>query len=95
MCPPPSHGGFIRVFIDAILAFIVAESLTDEEFATFTISSQTYTEALYLEILAVLDSRELVSSTRNRLTLYFEARGVEVEETSSGVSNITVGGGFE
>lgn len=85
----------MRDFIDAILAFICASSLTDEEFATFTISLQVYTEDLYNEILSVLDSRESVSNTRDRLTYYFQARGVEVTEPSAGKSNIYVGSVLE
>ena len=84
----------MRDFIDAILSFIGASSLTDDEFATFTISIESYTAALYLEILSVLDSRELVSSTRDRLTYYFQARGVEVVESSPARSNIYAGSGL-
>ena len=84
----------MRSFIDAILSFIGADSLTDVEFATFTISVEAYTKELYVEILAVLDSRELVSNTRDRLTYYFKARGIEVIESSPARSNIYAGGGL-
>lgn len=81
----------IRDFIDAILAFIGTTSLTDSEFATITETSQTYTVALYTEILAVLDSRESVSNTRERLTYYFLARDVAVTEPAAAQSEIYIG----
>ncbi len=84
-------GGVLRTFINSILSVIGASSLTDPEFDTFTITAQEYSAALYLEILAVLDSRELVSNTRERLTWYFKARGVDVEPTSKARSNILAG----
>lgn len=56
-----------------------------------TIEVQAYTAALYTEIMLVLDSREAVSNTRDRLTSYFAARGVSVTEPSAGVSKIYVG----
>jgi len=81
----------LRAFLDAILSFINTTSLTDVEFATIESTSQTYTEAVYLELLAVLDSRETVSTTRDRLRYYFLARGVSVGESSVASSNIFVG----
>jgi len=81
----------MRAFVNAILAFIGSTSLTDPEFEMITLEAEEYSPALYLEILAVLDSRELVSNTRERLTYYFKARGVEVEPTSPGRSNILAG----
>lgn len=70
---------------------IGAASLNDEEFELITVEVQAYTAELYTEIMLVLDSREAVSNTRDRLTSYFEARGVEVTEPSAGVSKIYLG----
>ena len=81
----------MRDFINAILSAIGSASLNDEEFEIITIESQTLTKALYLEIMLVLDSRETVSNTRDRLTYYFKARGVEVSEPSAANSNIFLG----
>lgn len=78
--------------MDAILAAIGAESLNDEEFELITIESQAYTKALYTEILLVLDSREAVSNTRDRLGFYFKARGVDIgEPPPAGSSKIYLG----
>jgi hypothetical protein len=84
-------GGDLRDFIDAILAFIGTTSLTNEEFAWFTVTDQEYTQTLYAEMILMLDSREAISSTRDRLTSYFEARGVTVTEPAAGVSKIFLG----
>lgn len=82
----------MRDFIDAILTTIAASSLTDEEYSEYiTITSQTYTAALYTEILLVLDSREAVSNTRDRLKYFFQARGVEVTTATVARSQIYLG----
>jgi hypothetical protein len=70
---------------------IGAASLNDEEFEMITIEAQAYTAELYTEVMIVLDSRESVSATRDRLTYYFQARGVQVTEPSAGISNIFLG----
>lgn len=81
----------MRNFLDAILSIIGASSLTDVEFATITESTQEYSVAVYTELLAVVDSRELVSNTRDRLRYYFLARGADVSTSDPGTSNIYVG----
>lgn len=84
----------MRDFVDAILAFIDSESLNDDEFDLITETSQTYTSALYTEVMLVLDSRESVSSTRDRLTAYFTARGVAVTAPAAAQSQIFLGAGL-
>lgn len=87
----------MRQFLDAIMAFISAASLSDEEYATTTDLPNTpgvYTVAVYDKCLAILDSRELVSNTRDRLTFLFKAKDVEVTPTSSARSNIFIGSGL-
>lgn len=82
----------MRDFVDAILAAIGAASLNDDELELITQESQTYTKALYTEVLLVLDSREAVSNTRDRLGYYFKARGVDIGDTpSAGSSKIYLG----
>jgi hypothetical protein len=85
----------LRDFLDAILAFIGTTSLTDIEWGTITVSTQEYSVEVYAELLAVLDSREAVSDTRDRLRYYFLARGVSVSESSAGSSQIYVGSSLE
>ena len=78
--------------MDAILAFIGSTSLTNDEFDTIDLESQSYTVECYEALLAVLDSRESVSNARDRLRYYFLARDVSVTETSAAKSNILIGG---
>lgn len=82
----------MRAFLDAILAFISAASLSDAEFSTITLQNQDYSAETYLALLSILDSRETVSGARDRLKYYFLARGTEVVETSTAKTNILVGG---
>lgn len=81
----------MRDYIDAILDAIDAASLNDEEFDTFTIEVETLTAPLYQEILRVLDDRETMSLTRDRLTAYFKAYGVQVTEPPAAKSQIYLG----
>ena len=83
----------MRAFLNAILAFIGAESLTDEEFeyCDEQLSSSAYDVATYTALDSVLADRESVSSNRDRLRYYFLARGVAVGELDQGKSNILIG----
>lgn len=81
----------MRAFLNAILAVIGSTSLTDVEFDTITATVADYTLETYTQLLAVIDSRETVSNTRDRLTYYYLARGVEVSASTAGKSNIYVG----
>jgi hypothetical protein len=85
----------MRDFINAILSVIGASYLTDEEYDALDIIVYGYDVATYNAILAVLDARELVSNTRDRLTYYFKARGVEVEASSPAKSDIFLGAVLE
>lgn len=85
----------MRDFVDAILAVIGAASLNDDEFELVESTSQTYTLALYTEVLLVLDSRESVSNVRDRLGYYFQARGVAITAPAvAGGSKILIGDGL-
>ena len=84
----------MRAFLNAILSFIGASSLTDVEFDALSIETYGYDLATYNALLAVVDARESVSDTRDRLRYYFLAKGVAVSESSSGKSNILIGFGL-
>ncbi len=71
---------------------IGSASLNDDEYDLIEQTSQSYTSALYAEVMLVLDSREAVSNTRDRLTHYFQARGVAVVAAAVGKSEIYLGG---
>ncbi len=84
----------MRAILNAILTVISAASLTDDEFSALTIESAPFDINTYNALLAVLDAREVTSTTRDRLRYFFLAKGVEVEESSAGKSNIFLGTGL-
>lgn len=81
----------MRDFLDAILAFIGAESLTDAEFATVTSSVQEYSQEVYDELSAIIQERELVSTVHEKLGYYFKAKGLDLSEADTAKSEIFVG----
>jgi hypothetical protein len=83
----------MRDLMNVILSFIGATSLTDDEFAAASLTAtNSYSTETYLALLNVIDNRELVSDTRDRLRYMFLARGISLpEETSTDKSNIFVG----
>ena len=85
---------FMRDFLDAILAFINAESLSDVEYDTVTISTQNYSIATYNQLKTILETREMVSDELRRLANYFKAKGTSVSSTEKAHtprSNILIG----
>jgi len=85
----------MRDFLNAILAFIGAESMTDEEFETIESELPIYDQGTYDDLSNILESREAVSSIQDRLTAYYEARGVTISENETGKSHIYVGSVLE
>ena len=85
----------MRDFIDAILTFIEAATLSDEEFDALTIEAAALDAETYAAIDAVLDSREDISTAKDRLLKYFQAGGVDVGPIESPKSQIFVGGALE
>lgn len=87
----------MRDFLNAILAFIGSESLTDEEFATIEAQGTfvVYSKATYDVLKATIEAREAVSGQAKKLKLYFIARGVDISEGSNKAhtprSNILIG----
>lgn len=80
----------MRDFLNGILTFIGAESLTDLEFNSLSIEDQVYDEATYVALSGVLTSRESVSVLQNRLNGFFIAKGVSVSPAVR-TSNIYIG----
>lgn len=69
----------MRTFLNAILAFIGSESLTDEEFESLAEDLPTdYTLAVYTALKGILQARDGVSGQLQKLVDYFEAKGVDV-----------------
>lgn len=86
-----------RGFYDYALDFIGAASLTDEEFESITVENPDWNEETYLALLQVLNDREMLSDTTDRLEFLFLASGADVSEDSNetAVSNIFIGGALE
>lgn len=69
----------MRTWLNAILVFISATSLTDDEFISIdqtNLEQGTYNQAAYDELSKVLASREIVSTMQDRLAGFFRAKGL-------------------
>ena len=76
---------------------IGAASITDEEFAFPEIQALTtpdYSASNYAAILLVLDTREVMSATRDRLRFAFLANGAELPVPTPSASRIFLGSGL-
>lgn len=81
----------MRSFLNAILTFIGATSLTDGEFATVEATVADYTQSTYDDLARILEAREAVSTTQARLLAYYQARGALIESWDTGKTNIFIG----
>ena len=84
----------MRDWLNAILSFIGATSLTDEEYEgidTDLLTVQTYDQASYDALANVLEVREAVSTQQDRLVSFYAAKGVNVTANDTGKSNIYLG----
>lgn len=85
----------LREFLDDILAFIGAESLTDQEFGTVGDIEAEYDMYSYAALDSVLEARDGVSTQRDQLRHYFQAKGVELGDApATARSNIFIGRGL-
>jgi len=85
----------MRAWLNAILGFIGATSLTDPEYAAMNllnVTEQVYNQAAYDELAKVLASRENVSTMQARLTGIFKAKGAEITQIDVSTSEIWLGG---
>jgi hypothetical protein len=85
----------VRDFLDAILAFIVAESLTDDEFDSVVATMPIYDQTSYDDLARILEARESVSVMQDRLLAYYEAKGVDINPADTGKSDIFMGAVLE
>ena len=85
----------MRDFLDAILAFIMAESMTDEEFATVESELPIYDQGTYDDLARILEGREAVSTMQERLQAYYKAKGVNITAAETGKSDIFLGAVLE
>jgi hypothetical protein len=85
----------VRDFLNGILTFIVATSLTDEEYDTVTAVTPIYDQTTYDDLSRILATREMVSTYQDRLLAYYQARGASITPAKTGKSNILLGGKLE
>jgi hypothetical protein len=81
----------MRDFLNLILSFIGAESLTDEEFSSVVATEEAYDQASYDDLSRIVLARESVSTIHERLNAYYIAKGVDIEESDTAHSNILIG----
>lgn len=83
----------MRIFLDAILAFVGASSLTDDEYVIVQAAIADTSDNLenYKILDAILSARELVSNARERLRYYYLAKGFAVGGLDTGKTNILIG----
>lgn len=82
----------MRDFLNSILAFIGTTSLTDAEFAEVTSTALLYDQSTFDDLYGIILSRgESVSVFQERLTKYYEAKGLSIT-VAPNKSNIFVGG---
>lgn len=84
----------MRDWLNAILVFIGATSLTDDEYNSMNLLNVTngvYDQFAYDQLAGVLTSREAVSDLHDRLVGIFRAKGFEVNAAQTGKSNIFIG----
>lgn len=78
----------MRDFLDAILAFIGSESLTDDEYASLPSGlTEAYNLANYEALKTILTAREGVSGQLKRLKAYFISKGVDLSDSSRTASS--------
>lgn len=82
----------LRDFLNAILTFIGAATLSDAEYAAITLTSTTDPFKVYSCLKEILLSRESVSTMVDRLTYYYAAKGYDYGPAVTGKTNILIGG---
>lgn len=94
MAGPFVFGGLMRDWFNAVFAFIGTSSVTDVEWASIDatgITTNTYDQAAYDQMSAILVSREAVSTMQDRLLGVFKAKGADIAGAYTGKTNIFIG----
>lgn len=85
----------MREWLNGILAFIGATSLTDEEYDSIDLAGMSvnvYNQEAYNQLSSILISRESISTLHDNLIALFKIRGLEVVPAKVGKSTIYLGG---
>lgn len=84
----------MRAWLNSILIFIGATSITDVEYAALNalnLEVDNYNQAAYDELSKILEARESVSDLHDKLVAYFKVKGTDVVSNSIGKSTIYLG----
>jgi len=81
----------MRTFLNNILIFIVAETLTDPEFDTVLSTHQLFDQTTYTDLLNILNSRDTIGPYQARLLNFYQAKGVSIVAGKKAKSNIYLG----
>lgn len=85
----------MREWLNAILVFIGAPSLTDTEYNSINFTKlevQVYNQSAYDELSKVLASRETMSTMQKKLAGFFQAKGLtDLTVADTAKSQILVG----
>lgn len=84
----------MRDWLNAIFTFIGTSSLTDQEYNGMNfvdMVAQTYNQAAYDNLSAVLLARESASTMQSRLVGVFKAKGADIKELEIAKTNIYLG----
>lgn len=85
----------MRDWLNAILVFITATTLTDDEYNSINflnLEVMVYNQAAYDELAKILAARELVSDMQDRLVGFFKAKGLDtVQPLDVAKSEIFIG----
>lgn len=88
----------MRNWLNGILQFIGATTLTDEEYDSINFLSlevNVYNQAAYDELAKIMIARESISVLHDRLVALFKAKGTDVVAQSVGKSTIYLGSVLE
>lgn len=81
----------MRDFLNNILIFIAAETLTDSEFESVESIHLLYDQNTYNDLLNILNSRDSIGPYQARLLNFYQAKGVSIVAGRSAKSNIYIG----
>lgn len=81
----------MREFLNAILAFISSESLTDAEFLACKSQLPIFDQSTYDDLSRVLLGRDNITDSQTRLLAVYKAKGVNIEPIDTAKTNILLG----
>jgi hypothetical protein len=98
--PEPEPEPLLRQVLNRIFIFIGVETLSDDEYNSLTINLDSNSIETYQALLAILETRDSVSQSKDRLRYYFQAKNAAIEEPDEDTfgddeSNILVGSSLQ